>query len=142
MDLYARARAINPELFDSYGETGRYHLKEPTSIKPSEEVMESASKRLLEAEEELAQLKKESEEELSRASRTRGPFEEVYKKYNEYEEVIIPAQERKIRTIQKENNWYKYEKALQAFEDHVEKHRSPSKKSRRGGMKRRRKTRR
>ena len=64
MDPYARARAIDPDLFASYGETGRYHLQEPTSIKPSEEDMESASTRLLEAREELAQLNEESSQEL------------------------------------------------------------------------------
>ena len=140
-DPYAEAREIHPQLFEQYGETGKYHLQRPTSIKPSKEVMESASTRLLEAEEELVQLKEEAEEESSRAIRTRGPYEEVYKKSNEYKQFIIPAQERKIRTIEKEYAWYRYEQALQAFKDHVEKYRRPSKKSRKGG-KRRRKTRR
>jgi predicted nuclease with TOPRIM domain len=132
----AEARDIHPELFDNYGETGRYHLSRPTSIKPSEEEMESASIRLLEAREELAQLNEESRQELSRASRTRGPYEEIYKKHNEYENEIIPDQERKVRDIEQEYAWYRYEQALQAFKDHVEKYGKP--KSRKGGMKRRR----
>jgi cob(I)alamin adenosyltransferase len=143
MDPYARARAIDPDLFASY--TGRYHLQEPTSTKPSKEEMESASYRLMDARDELAQLNEESKQELSRASlvslRERS-FEEVYKKHNEYEEVIIPEKEDEIRNIEEQYAWYRYEKALQEFKDHVEKYGRPFKKSKRGGMKRKRKTRR
>ena len=138
-ESFAEARGIHPQLFEQYGETGRYHLRRPTTIKPSVEEMETASKRLLEAEEELVRFNEESREEVSRASRARGPYEEIYKKYNEYEKIIIPAQERKIRTIENQYAWYRYEQALQKFKDHVEKY---GKKSKRGGMKRRRKTRR
>ena len=142
MDPYAEARAIDSGLFDSYGETGRYHLRRPPGNKPSEEEMESASKRLIEAEKELEILNEESLEELSRAGRTRGPYEEVYKKSNEYKHFIIPRKEAEIRMIERQYAWYMYEKALQKFKDHVEQYRRPPKKSRRGGMKRRRKTRR
>ena len=138
MDPYAEARAIDSGLFDSYGETGRYHLRRPTTIKPSVEEMESASKRLIEAQEELIILKEESLEELSSASRTRGPFEEVYKKYNEYEEVIIPEKEDEIRMLESQYAWYRYEQALQAFKDHVKQYGKSQKRSKRGGTKRRR----
>jgi hypothetical protein len=142
MDPYEEARAIDPDLFDSYGETGRYHLRRPLGNKPSKEDMESASARLIEAQEELIILKEKSLEELSSASRTRGPPEEVYKKYNEYEEVIIPEKEDEIRMIESQYNFYRYEQALQAFKDHVKQYGKRQKKSKRGGMKRRRKTRR
>ena len=153
-DPQAEARAIDPDIFDSYGETGRYHLQRPTSMKPSKEEMESASKRLLEAEKELEILKEKSLQELSSAARTSGPYKEVYKKSHEYERVIIPTKEAEIRMIERQYDWYRYEKALQEFKDHVEQIRRPveqirrpveqfrpSKKSKRGG-KRRRKTRR
>ena len=141
MDPFAEARAIHPQIFDSYGETGRYHLRRPTTIKPSVEEMETASKRLLEAEEELVRLNEESREEESRASRTNGRYEDVYRESNKYKQFIIPAQEAEISMIRKQYDWYRYEKALQEFKDHVEQFRRPSKKSRKGG-KRRRKTRR
>ena len=141
MDPFAEARAIDPDIFEQYGDTGRYHLQRPTSMKPSKEEMETASKRLLEAEEELARLNEESRQEVSRASRISGPYEEVYRKSNEYKQFIIPRKKAEISIIERQYDWYRYEQALQKFKDYVEQFRRPSKKSRKGG-KRRRKTRR
>ena len=142
MDPYAEARAIDSGLFDSYGETGRYHLRRPDGNKPSEEVMKNASQRLLEAQEELEILNEAYSEELSNASRTRGPEEEVYKKSKEFENVIIPEKEAEIRMLERQYAWYSYEQALQAFKDHVKQYGKSQKRSKRGGTKRRRKTRR
>ena len=144
MDPFAEARAIDPDIFDQYGEAGQYHLQRPTSMKPSEEEMESASKRLLEAKKELKILEEKYLQELSSAGRNDGRYEDLYRKSNEYKQFIIPRKEAEISIIKRQYDWYRYEKALQEFKDHVDhikEFRRPSKKSRKGG-KRRRKTRR